>query len=276
MKCGRWNDHLRTATQDTREMRSGFSSGPPRICGSLFPRDLRTAYSHSLRAVRPKNGSTCRAGQTAWNFDLDANNSPLAYTARDSLETDRGRATPTSLAATNSASLLTSRSRQTACIGAHFRAWGLLLPTVDSRSDVLRRFAGSRPSPYALDDDGGRLDDDNGEVFAGLPQPPKDWSNEKSVHFVSKCLVWSGNSCEVSCACLHAPATARHRFSPGWRSGRRLLSGQFSPSSRTTRRSRRCRRQAGRSVWHAMPPASRRLAVPFMRSTCGAASCSRW
>jgi hypothetical protein len=59
------------------------------------------------------------------------------------------------------------------------RAWGLLLPSVDSRSDVLRRLKAATRSS-ATDDDGGRLDDDAMEVFAGLPEPPKGWDDPKS------------------------------------------------------------------------------------------------
>jgi hypothetical protein len=63
------------------------------------------------------------------------------------------------------------------------RAWALLLPTVDSRSDALRRLqAVARAS--TVDDDGGRLDDDVNEVFAGLPDPPKNWDDPQSpLHF---------------------------------------------------------------------------------------------
>ena len=59
------------------------------------------------------------------------------------------------------------------------RAWGLLLPTVDSRSEVLRRLhAAARSSPN--DDDGGRLDDDAMEAFSGLPEPPHGWDDPQS------------------------------------------------------------------------------------------------
>ena len=63
------------------------------------------------------------------------------------------------------------------------RVWGLLLPAVDSRSEALRRLqAAARPS--ALDDNGGRLDDEATEVFAGLPQRPKGWDNPQTpLHF---------------------------------------------------------------------------------------------
>lgn len=63
------------------------------------------------------------------------------------------------------------------------RAWGLLLPAVHSRSEALRRLqAGMRTS--ALDDDGGRLDDDDTDVFVGLPDPPEVWNNPASpLHF---------------------------------------------------------------------------------------------
>jgi hypothetical protein len=63
------------------------------------------------------------------------------------------------------------------------RGWGLLLPTVLSRSEALRRLqAGARSA--TLDDDGGRLDDEGTEVFAGLPNPPKGWDDPQSpLHF---------------------------------------------------------------------------------------------
>jgi hypothetical protein len=59
------------------------------------------------------------------------------------------------------------------------RGWGLLLPSVDSRSDVLRRLQ-SAARTSTLDDDGGRLDDEAIEVFAGLPDPPKGWDDPQS------------------------------------------------------------------------------------------------
>lgn len=63
------------------------------------------------------------------------------------------------------------------------RAWGLLLRDVDSRSEVLRRLQAAGGSA-ALDDEGGRLDDDATEVFAGLPKPPEGWDNPNSaLHF---------------------------------------------------------------------------------------------
>jgi hypothetical protein len=63
------------------------------------------------------------------------------------------------------------------------RGWGLLLPSVISRAEVLRRLqAGARG--VTLDDDGGALDDVATEVFAGLPAPPADWNNPQSaLHF---------------------------------------------------------------------------------------------
>lgn len=63
------------------------------------------------------------------------------------------------------------------------RGWGLLLPTVVSRSEALRRLeAGAHTS--ARDDDGGRLDDEVTEVFAGLPNPPIGWDDAASpLHF---------------------------------------------------------------------------------------------
>jgi hypothetical protein len=63
------------------------------------------------------------------------------------------------------------------------RAWGLLLPAVHSRSEALRRLQASVRTS-ALDDDGGRLDDDDTEVFVGLPDPPEGWDNPASpLHF---------------------------------------------------------------------------------------------
>jgi hypothetical protein len=63
------------------------------------------------------------------------------------------------------------------------RTWGILLPTVDSRSAALRRLqAGARAS--TLDDDGGRLDDEDTEAFIGLPAPPDAWGDPQSpLHF---------------------------------------------------------------------------------------------
>lgn len=59
------------------------------------------------------------------------------------------------------------------------RVWGLLLPGVDSRSEALRRLRLAARSA-ALDDDGGRLDDEDTEVFAGLLRPPKGWDDSQS------------------------------------------------------------------------------------------------
>ena len=63
------------------------------------------------------------------------------------------------------------------------RVWELLLPAVESRSEALRRLqAGARSR--MVDDDGGRLDDDATEVFAGLPDPPDGWDKADSpLHF---------------------------------------------------------------------------------------------
>lgn len=59
------------------------------------------------------------------------------------------------------------------------RQWGLLLPSVGSRSEALRRLQSSaRAAP--LDDDGGRLDDDPTDVFCNLPDFPPGWENPKS------------------------------------------------------------------------------------------------
>jgi hypothetical protein len=63
------------------------------------------------------------------------------------------------------------------------RHWGLLLPTVVTRMEALRRLQAGARAP-ALDDDGGPLDDDSYEVFAGLPEPPADWGDPQSaLHF---------------------------------------------------------------------------------------------
>jgi hypothetical protein len=55
------------------------------------------------------------------------------------------------------------------------RAWGLLLPAVSSRSEVLRRLQAGRRT--LIDDDGGSLDDQDNEVFASLPDPPDGWDD---------------------------------------------------------------------------------------------------
>jgi hypothetical protein len=63
------------------------------------------------------------------------------------------------------------------------RAWGLLLPAVDSRSEALRRLQTAGRSTV-LDDDGGPLDDEATEVFAGLPSLPDGWDNaQHPLHF---------------------------------------------------------------------------------------------
>ena len=56
------------------------------------------------------------------------------------------------------------------------RQWGLLLPSVSSRSEVLRRLQAATRTA-ALDDDGGALDDDSTEVFCTVPKPPAGWDN---------------------------------------------------------------------------------------------------
>jgi hypothetical protein len=59
------------------------------------------------------------------------------------------------------------------------RQWGLLLPSVASRSEALRRLRTSvRATP--LDDDGGRLDEDSTEVFCNLPKPPDEWNDPEA------------------------------------------------------------------------------------------------
>jgi hypothetical protein len=59
------------------------------------------------------------------------------------------------------------------------RAWGLLLPAVDSRSEAIGRLRAAARSP-TTDDDGGRLDDEAIEVFAGLPDCPDGWEDPQS------------------------------------------------------------------------------------------------
>jgi hypothetical protein len=56
------------------------------------------------------------------------------------------------------------------------RRWGLLLPTVESRVEALRRLQGSHVT-QARDDDGGPLDDAATEVFSGLPTEPTRWES---------------------------------------------------------------------------------------------------
>jgi hypothetical protein len=56
------------------------------------------------------------------------------------------------------------------------RQWGLLLPSIGSRSEAIRRLRTSA-RPTLLDDDGMRLDDDATEVFCNLPVPPHGWDN---------------------------------------------------------------------------------------------------
>jgi hypothetical protein len=59
------------------------------------------------------------------------------------------------------------------------RTWKLLLPNVDSRSSAVRRLR-ANAKPMSFDDDGGRLDDDPIEVFAGLPPVPDGWNEPSS------------------------------------------------------------------------------------------------
>jgi len=63
------------------------------------------------------------------------------------------------------------------------RTWGLLLPSVESRSEALKRLqAASRPK--IVDDEGESLDDVTTEVFAGLPRPPSRWEDAGApLHF---------------------------------------------------------------------------------------------
>lgn len=59
------------------------------------------------------------------------------------------------------------------------RTWGLLLPTIHSRAEALRRLqAAARPT--MLDDDGARLDDVLTEVFVGLPERPAGWDEAQA------------------------------------------------------------------------------------------------
>jgi hypothetical protein len=56
------------------------------------------------------------------------------------------------------------------------KQWGLLQPSVGSRSEALRRLRASTCAA-PLDDDGGALDDDLEEVFCTLPSPPAGWDD---------------------------------------------------------------------------------------------------
>ena len=59
------------------------------------------------------------------------------------------------------------------------RAWGLLLRSVDSRSEALRQLQVAA-SASMLDDDGGRLDDESNGAFVGLPEAPSGWDRPES------------------------------------------------------------------------------------------------
>lgn len=59
------------------------------------------------------------------------------------------------------------------------KQWGLLLPSVGSRSEALRRLQ-TAARATSLDDDGGRLEDDSTEVFGNLPDLPPGWDNPQS------------------------------------------------------------------------------------------------
>lgn len=59
------------------------------------------------------------------------------------------------------------------------RRWGLLLPSVGSRSEALRRLVAATKA-YALDDDGAKFDDDATEVFCGLPDCPTGWKDPET------------------------------------------------------------------------------------------------
>jgi hypothetical protein len=59
------------------------------------------------------------------------------------------------------------------------RQWGLLLPSVGSRSEALRRL-NALARARALDDDGSQLDDDSTEVFCNLPKTPPGWNDPES------------------------------------------------------------------------------------------------
>lgn len=58
------------------------------------------------------------------------------------------------------------------------RAWKILLPEVESRTEALRRLKLARKIA-PKDDDGGRLTDDPVEAFCNLPPPPANWENSK-------------------------------------------------------------------------------------------------
>jgi hypothetical protein len=79
------------------------------------------------------------------------------------------------------------------------RHWGLLLPTVVTRMEALRRLQAGARAP-ALDDDGGPLDDDSYEVFAGLPEPPAIGATP-SPPFTSRCPPVSATFCVESWVC---------------------------------------------------------------------------
>jgi hypothetical protein len=59
------------------------------------------------------------------------------------------------------------------------RQWGLLLSSVGSRSEALRRLQATARAT-ALDDDGGRLDDDFADAFCNLPKLPATWDDAES------------------------------------------------------------------------------------------------
>ena len=123
------------------------------------------------------------------------------------------------------------------------RQWGLLLPSVGSRSEALRRLqASTRAAP--LDDDGGALDDDSTEVFCTLPKPPAGWDDPegkldfklsaKEQDFLRRQLGQLTRPGETAPCAPRAP-----------RRGPRLLSrGGARPAARIGR-PRRCRGQAG-------------------------------
>src|SRR4051794_37654154 len=59
------------------------------------------------------------------------------------------------------------------------RRWALMLPSVESRQHALQRLAaGARPSQ--LDDDGGRLEDEENDVFSRPPDPPQGGGDPNS------------------------------------------------------------------------------------------------
>lgn len=64
------------------------------------------------------------------------------------------------------------------------RTWGLLLPTVQSRSEAFRRLRASAKANMTDDDGGLLIDDDAHDTFSGLPAWPQNWDKPQSpLHF---------------------------------------------------------------------------------------------